>query len=506
METNKTLIKIVDLKKYFPLKKTRLFQKNVLNVKANDGINLEIKEGETLGLVGESGCGKSTLGRVILQLYPATSGKTFYYGITIEEFLPKYIFQDIRRLSKLRKKYQNLQSKLETIEGEEEKKDVNEKIGKVLNLSAESTGAFILHNQITQVQNLLLNNARMAYKKNALLKRQIVLEMHIMKLEQEDYEKEGKINESKIAKLKIKLEKIKDDVKSISTKASKVSEQLSDHKNAIKDLSLFKDLESKRERGLDLNRLTREEARIIRRELQIIFQDPYSSLNPRMTVGQIIGEGIKAHRLMNEINMGYQDYILNVMDACGLAPYMLHRYPHQFSGGQRQRIGIARALALNPKFIVCDEAVSALDVSIQSQIINLLEDLRDEKKLTYLFISHDLSVIKHISNRIGVMYLGNIVELADSESIYNNPLHPYTKALISAIPTTEQERKKKIILKGDIPSNVTPPSGCKFRTRCPLARERCALEEPTFREVLSGRFVACHYYEETKDLRPTEDN
>jgi oligopeptide/dipeptide ABC transporter ATP-binding protein len=190
------------------------------------------------------------------------------------------------------------------------------------------------------------------------------------------------------------------------------------------------------------------------------------------------------------------------MEKCGLAPYMLHRYPHQFSGGQRQRIGIARALAVNPKFIVCDEAVSALDVSIQSQVINLLEDLRDEEKLTYLFISHDLSVIKHISDRIGVMYLGKMVELGNSDDVYKNPLHPYTKALISAIPTTDQGEKHRIFLEGDIPSNVFPPSGCKFRTRCPLARKECARAVPEFREVEPGRFVACHFYEETRNIKP----
>jgi peptide/nickel transport system ATP-binding protein len=181
---------------------------------------------------------------------------------------------------------------------------------------------------------------------------------------------------------------------------------------------------------------------------------------------------------------------------------MIHRYAHQFSGGQRQRIGIARALALMPEFVVCDESVSALDVSIRSQILNLLSDLKRERNLTYLFISHDLSVIKYISDRIGVMYLGNLIELAESEELYKNPLHPYTKALISAIPTTDNDpnKPKRIILEGDIPSNIFPPSGCKFRTRCPLATEHCAKEKPEYREVSKGHFVACHYYEKTKDL------
>jgi oligopeptide/dipeptide ABC transporter ATP-binding protein len=189
------------------------------------------------------------------------------------------------------------------------------------------------------------------------------------------------------------------------------------------------------------------------------------------------------------------------MKKCGLDHYMIHRYPHQFSGGQRQRIGIARALALQPEFVVCDESVSALDVSIQSQILNLLDDLKKEQGLTYLFISHALSVIKHVSDRIGVMYLGNIVELCDADELYNNPLHPYSKALISSIPTTEKKESERIILEGDIPSNIIPPSGCKFRTRCPLARDFCSKKVPEYREVAPGHFVACHFYEETKNLK-----
>jgi oligopeptide/dipeptide ABC transporter ATP-binding protein len=220
-----------------------------------------------------------------------------------------------------------------------------------------------------------------------------------------------------------------------------------------------------------------------------------------MTVGQIIGEAVVEHGLYKKGSKELEDYVIETMAKCGLDHYMLHRFPHQFSGGQRQRIGIARALALKPEFVVCDEAVSALDVSIQSQIINLLMELKAQEKLTYLFISHDLSVIKHISDRIGVMYLGVMVELGQSEEIYDNPLHPYTKALMSAIPTTDEIQPERILLKGEIPSNIFPPSGCKFRTRCPLARERCAKEVPVYREIKPGHFVACHFYEETKDMK-----
>ncbi|MBM7614617.1 ABC transporter ATP-binding protein [Alkaliphilus hydrothermalis] len=248
--------------------------------------------------------------------------------------------------------------------------------------------------------------------------------------------------------------------------------------------------------GEDITKYSSNKMMPLRREMQIIFQDPYSALNPRMTVGEIIGEALLEHGVFKSRNDDFENYVKEIMKTCGLEDYMIYRYPHEFSGGQRQRIGIARALALKPKFIVCDEAVSALDVSIQSQIINLLKDLQKEFGLAYLFISHDLSVVKHISDRIGVMYLGDMVEFSDKDSLYENPLHPYTKALLSAIPETDLQKsrsKKKIILEGDIPSNVIVPTGCKFHTRCPIAKNICKRDIPEFREVEKGHFVACHF-------------
>lgn len=235
----------------------------------------------------------------------------------------------------------------------------------------------------------------------------------------------------------------------------------------------------------------------LRREMQIIFQDPYSSLNPRMSVGEIIGEALLEHGIYSKRNDEFENYVKEIMKTCGLDDYMIYRYPHEFSGGQRQRIGIARALALKPKFIVCDEAVSALDVSIQSQVINLLNDLQKQFGLAYLFISHDLSVVKHISDRIGVMYLGDMVEFANKHSLYEKPQHPYTKALLSAIPETDLEKsrnKKRILLEGDIPSNIITPTGCKFHTRCPIAKDICKRDVPEFKEVDKGHFVACHFH------------
>ena len=247
-------------------------------------------------------------------------------------------------------------------------------------------------------------------------------------------------------------------------------------------------------KDIDLKKLSKEEMRVLRKDLQLIFQDPYSSLNPRMTVGQIIGEGLVSHGVFKRGDPAMRDYIFKVMEDCGLATYMFGRYPHQFSGGQRQRIGIARSLALNPAFVVCDEAVSALDVSIQSQILNLLSDLKEKQNLTYLFITHDLSVVKYISDRIGVMYLGNMVELAPTEELFANTLHPYTEALLSAIPVVDEEDKReRILLEGDIPSPVNPPSGCKFHTRCRYCQQKCKEEVPEWTDMGNHHYVACHF-------------
>lgn len=340
------LLSVVNLKKYFPMPKSSLLQKERPYLRANDGISFEIRKGETFGLVGESGCGKSTLGRTILQLYKPSAGNVFYYGKEVGEISPKYIKKD------------------------------------------KTTGA-----------------------------------------------------------------------------------------------------------GIDLTRLTPSEMRGLRKDLQIIFQDPYSSLDPRMTVGQIIEEGVAIHRFFKRGSKEMREYVLQVMKDCGLQEFMLHRYPHQFSGGQRQRICIARALAVKPKFVVCDECVSALDVSIQSQILNLLSDLKKKEGLTYLFISHDLSVVRYISDRIAVMYLGNIVEMGSAKEVFENPRHPYTISLISAIPSTETtgDGSKRIILKGHMPSPVYPPSGCKFHTRCFMACDKCKRGPVPIVEVEKGHFVACHF-------------
>lgn len=329
MPNTKLLLSVRGLKKYFPLKNTRLFSKNKRYLRANENIDLDIKEGETFALVGESGSGKSTLGRTLLGLYKPTAGRVLYYrGDTC----------------------------------------------------------------------------------------------------------------------------------------------------------------------VDLASLKPKRLRPLRKELQIVFQDPYSSLDPRMTVGQLIEEGVATHKFFKRGTKEMQAYILDIMQKCGLREYMLHRYPHQFSGGQRQRICIARALAVKPKFIVCDECVSALDASVQSQILNLLDELKAKEKLTYLFITHDLGVVRHIADRVAVMYLGEIVETGESETLFFSPRHPYTIALLSAMPKTDEaDPEQKILLSGQLPSPVEPPSGCKFHTRCFMAQEKCKKEVPPLVETEEGHFARCHF-------------
>jgi oligopeptide/dipeptide ABC transporter ATP-binding protein len=321
------ILEVRNLKKYFPIK-SGILQKTTGHIKAVDGINLEVKRGETLGIVGESGCGKSTMGRTLIRLYEPTEGEIIFNG------------NDITHLS-----------------------------------------------------------------------------------------------ESQLRKL-------------------------------------------------------------MRKQMQMIFQDPFASLNPRKTLGKILLEPLKTHQLYAG-NSERSERVAELLEIVGLNRSFTNRYPHEFSGGQRQRIGIARALALQPDLIIADEAVSALDVSIQAQIINLMEDLQEEFNLTYIFISHDLSVVRHIASRVGVMYLGNLVELANKEDIYMEPLHPYTKALLSAVPMIRKKdisKRERIVLEGDLPSPSNPPAGCVFHTRCPAKMDICREIIPTFKDSGSSHFVACHLY------------
>lgn len=385
MPNDKVILSVENLKKYFPVR-AGVFKRTVAKVLAVDDISFDIKEGETLGLVGESGCGKSTTGLTILRLYEPTDGRIILEGEDTTPWfmksgdIKKYVKKHyVEKFDNLKKKYSGEENVINNLD-----KDVDKKY------------------------------ARMYFEKGE----------------------------------------------------SAIRENLTE--NLV------------------------EKKRYFRKNAQVIFQDPYSSLNPRMRVLDIIGEGMKVNKMGSSSEI--RDRVANLMERVGLSKDYVYRYPHQFSGGQRQRIGIARALALDPKVIISDEAVSALDVSIQSQIINLLVDLKKDFGLTYVFIAHDLAVIKHISDRIAVMYLGKIVELTSKKELFENPLHPYTVSLMSAIPIPNPEvKKKRVILQGDVPSPLNPPSGCRFHPRCPIAKEVCSKEEPPLNEVESGHFAACHF-------------
>lgn len=517
MQNTKKLLSITNLKKYFPVAKTSVFQKKRLYVRANEDISLDIYEGETLGVVGESGCGKSTLGRVLLQLYPQTAGNTIYYGKTLEDLAPDYVSETLNHLSAYRKKYKRACDKVSEYEkkvsdvGGEDKADFYllqdfnlakcEQKTALDNIVKIIGGFFTVENSDVFVP-AFLKIFRLDRRMKALKTDRDELQMNRDHLTQLLLDaKNPKGTQSKIDGLGSKITELSGKISDLSREIEAAKKELDQIRAGYADNEEFRKYEAMRDEGVDLSRLKYKEMRLLRKELQIIFQDPYSSLNPRFTIANIIEEGLVTHKFYKHGSPLLREHIVNTMVECGLQEYMLHRYPHQFSGGQRQRISIARALAVHPKFIVCDECVSALDVSIQSQIINLLQELKEKEKLTYLFISHDLSVVRYISDRICVMYLGNVVELADAETIFSDPRHPYTVALLSAIPTTDPDSltKERILLEGNIPSPIMPPSGCKFHTRCYMACEKCSRVPPPLREIEPGHFVSCHFPEKKVD-------
>ncbi len=501
------LLSINNLKKYFPVAKTSIFQKEQLYVRANEEISIDIFEGETFGLVGESGCGKSTLGRVLLQLYDQTAGSTMYYGRDINAVAPSYVLDTLKhadayiaKYTKANEKAAQLTQKCDEL-GEQasffelqeknlavaEAKTALEHVAKIL-------GGFMVRDTKNGAALLLQKfNYAVRVAKIDSQTDDIDLETEVLESGLELSEKKEAI-EKKLAKLSAKRETLLKERESLVASSADLEKQIEEAKRPFAQDEEFLHFEAMLDNGIDLSRLTEQEMRLLRKDLQVIFQDPYSSLNPRMTIGQIIEEGLTTHKFFKPGSAKMKEYVFKTMQSCGLQNYMYNRYPHQFSGGQRQRISIARSLAVKPKFVVCDECVSALDVSIQSQIINLLQELKEQEKLTYLFISHDLSVVRYISDRIGVMYLGNMVEVAPTDVIFADPRHPYTVALLSSIPTTDPDSltKERIILEGNIPSPIKPPSGCKFHTRCFMACDKCKRVPPPLTEVEPGHFVACH--------------
>lgn len=502
-KNKKVLFKIRNLKKYFPLKKKGLFNKGPGEyVHANESISIDIYQGETLGLVGESGCGKSTFGRTLLQIYEQTEGTTLYYGKTLDNLAPEYMG---KMIAKIPSKFPNYHKELDELnaiyealeksETDEDRAMNNEKAmfkrreieEEYLNM-IRIAGGLLAADDLNKVSNLLSKYYQALKERAKTFQELDEFEQKVqMRVRTWDDYNKTLAEDPKYKELINKGHEL-------SQKVRAEEEEIEAFRNTLRDKEGFDELEEQLDSGIDLSELNNEEMRQLRKDLQMIFQDPYGSLDTKMTVGNIIGEGVLGHELFKSRNeKGYNEYIQETMEKCGLAPYFLHRYPHQFSGGQRQRIGIARALALKPSFIVCDEAVSALDVSIQSQIINLLQDLKEENNLTYLFITHDLSVVKYISDRIGVMYLGVMVELADSEKIFTNPLHPYTKALLQAIPRTDVDQGQELaVIEGDIPSAVKPPKGCRFHTRCEYAMDICANFVPELKDAGDGHFIACH--------------
>ncbi len=505
----KVLIRVENLKQYFPIKKSSM-RAEQLYVRANDDVSLDIYEGETLGLVGESGCGKSTLGRTLLQIYTQTDGRTIYYGRGLDEIAPAYVSKTLKNLKGLRKDLEDAREKETKVRAEyeaakeeeeqykalEELREAEKKAKTLYMNMVQLIGAFMLADDLGPVSEIFLKENETAIQARKV-RNKIQAETARIEARKSVLKEKGKSAseiESAVASLKSTIEANQKTLKTYEDQLKTIEGEIQQMLKPYASHPEFEKLESYRDKGVDLAKLTVDEMKLIRKDLQLIFQDPYSSLNPRMTVGQIISEGLYAHKMFKKRDANRQDYVLETMEKCGLAKYFVHRYPHQFSGGQRQRIGIARSVALKPKFIVCDEAVSALDVSIQSQVINLLLDLKEQENLTYLFISHDLSVIKYISDRVGVMYLGNIVELAPTKALYDKPMHPYTEALLLAIPTTDTEEKKETyVLEGDIPSPIKPPKGCKFHTRCRYATDICKKVLPLLEEVTEGHHVACHH-------------
>jgi peptide/nickel transport system ATP-binding protein len=473
MKQEKVLLSIKNLQKYFPINSQNPFQIKREYVKANKNITLDIYEGETLGIVGESGCGKSTLGRTIIQLQRQTGGSSLYYGEHIDKLMPRYVKKVYANLAKVSVSYDKDHRELQSLKTAR-KTEQDFEIYRLKKIDFENKyyntfrliGGLAAYENLDELSKILVRRYQI-YKQRSKLLLQLEFEQEKQILSKRD-------NKQRIIKLQSSL-------KALEPAVTAIDQEIEALKKILKTNQKFKKYEEFKDNGIDLSALSRSELMFLKKDLQIIFQDPYSSLDPRIKISDIVGEGLLIHKLFDsKFDEGYKDYVIDIMEKCGLNKQYVNRFPHQFSGGQRQRVGIARALALKPKFVVCDEAVSSLDVSIQSQIINLLQELKKSDNLTYMFITHDLGVVRYISDRIGVMYFGNLVEIAPAEEIFKNPVHPYTRQLLNAIPAYEDELNKQVFWEI---KNETKD----FEFNYAKSKEA----DPDWVEVSKGHFVAC---------------
>ena len=521
-DERKVLLELKKLKKYFPVRRG-------VSIKALEDVSFSIYEGEKFGVVGESGCGKSTLGRVILQLYPQTSGACIYHGRTRDEMCPKYLAKEIAKLPEYQKKagefYQKslevdqkaealkkeidalsalgtnkevrreaaLQKQLSALEFKS--KELRKDASRQLREGSRTVGSLILCKDLPEVQALFDKAQKETAAASAAIKRFRDLEKQY-----EEARLAGKADQALEEKMEAARAEAHGHVE--AAKGFRVKAWQDYHGRDILpitertlDPAYQAKLDGNYETGINLGKLTREEMRDMRREMQMIFQDPAASLDPRQSIGKSIEE-------VFVINTDYPAHVrkektMELLEKVGLKREHYYSYPHALSGGQKQRVGIARAIALDTKFVVLDESVSALDVSIQAQILQLLGELSEEKHPTYFFITHDLCVVKHFCDRIVVMYLGNVCELAESKDLFHHPLHPYTDSLLSAVPRLKigQEHSTESVLEGDVPSAMNPPKGCPFHTRCSKCMEICTQEKPPIVEQEPGHFVACHLYD-----------
>ena len=519
MSERKPLLELKKLKKYFQVRRG-------VSIKAVEDVSFTIYQGEKFGIVGESGCGKSTLGRVILQLYPQTSGAAIYYGRTLEEVGPKYLSHEISMLMEYQTKAQEfyrksleVDEKAAAVRREKEalsaldttSKEVLKEIRLSKKLSAlefkslelrkdasrhlregsRTVGSLILCRDLPKIKELFRQSAEETGQATAAMRA-----LHTLEQEFEQLRIQGKSDPA----LESRIAAARENVNSHVELARRYRRQAWDDyhgKDILPITELTMDPEYQRkldgnyETGINLGKLTRGEMRNLRRDMQMIFQDPAASLDPRQTVGKSIEEVFVINTDLSPETR--KERVMTLLDEVGLKREHYYVYPHTLSGGQKQRVGIARAIALNPKFIVLDECVSALDVSVQAQILQLLNELSAEKDLTYFFITHDLGVVKHFCDRIVVMYLGNVCEIADSRDLFHHPMHPYTQSLLAVVPRLRVgEHSTEEVLEGDVPSAIKPPPGCPFHTRCAHCMDICRQEKPKPVEKEKGHIVACH--------------